>query len=79
MKSSTQCKSKWVRDFPGGPVAKTLHSNAQNLGSISGQGTRSPPFRIFLHGVRPLRSLPHYNSYPQSSFLWSHLENKTSV
>ena len=29
-------------DFPGGPVAKTSHaSNAGNLGSIPGQGTRS--------------------------------------
>jgi len=29
------------RDFPGGPVAKTLCSNAGGPGSIPGQGTRS--------------------------------------
>ena len=28
-------------DFPGGPVAKTLHSQYRGLGSIPGQGTRS--------------------------------------
>ena len=30
-----------IRDFPGGPVPKTPHSNAGGLGSIPGQRTRS--------------------------------------
>ena len=29
------------RDFPGGPVVKTLPSSAGDLGSIPGQGTRA--------------------------------------
>ena len=31
-----------VRDFPGGPVVKTLPSNAGGQGSISGQGVKIP-------------------------------------
>ena len=34
------------RDFPGGPVAKTLCSNAGGPGSIPGQGTRSHMLQI---------------------------------
>ena len=30
-----------MRDFPGGPVAKTLAPNSSSLGSILGQETRS--------------------------------------
>ena len=30
------------RDFPGGPVVKNLPSNAGDVGSISGQGTKIP-------------------------------------
>ena len=30
-----------VRAFPGGPVAKTLHSQCRGLGSVSDQGTSS--------------------------------------
>ena len=29
-------------DFPGGPVVKTLPSNAGGMGSIPGQGTKTP-------------------------------------
>ena len=29
-------------DFPGGPVLKTLPSNAQGLGSIPGWGAKIP-------------------------------------
>ena len=29
-------------DFPGGPVVKTLPSNAEGMGSIPGQGTKVP-------------------------------------
>ena len=32
---------KLGRDFPGGPVAKTLCSQCKGLGSIPGQGTRA--------------------------------------
>ena len=31
-----------LRDFPGGPVVKNLPSNAGDLGSIPGQGTKIP-------------------------------------
>ena len=34
-------KSQWS-DFPGGPVAKNLPSNAGDAGSIPGQGTKIP-------------------------------------
>ena len=30
------------RDFPGGPVVKNLPSNAGDMGSISGRGTKIP-------------------------------------
>ena len=32
---------KSCEDFPGGPVVKNLPSNAGDMGSIPGQGTRS--------------------------------------
>ena len=32
--------TKW--DFPGGPLVKNLPSNAENVGSIPGQGTKIP-------------------------------------
>ena len=31
-----------VRDFSGGPVVKTLPSNAGGAGSVSGGGTQNP-------------------------------------
>ena len=37
------------RDFPGGPVAKKPPSNAGDVGSIPGQGTKIP------HAARQLR------------------------
>ena len=33
---------KQTRDFPGGPVVKTLPSNAGDVGSIPGQRTKKP-------------------------------------
>ena len=30
------------RDFPGGPVVRTSPSNAESVGSISGQGAKTP-------------------------------------
>ena len=36
-------KSIWLKDFPGGPVAKTSPSSAGGwAGSIPGQGTKIP-------------------------------------
>ena len=32
----------YIRDFPGGPVVKTPHSNAGGEGSIPGQGAKIP-------------------------------------
>ena len=40
------------RDFPGGPVVKTLAANAGGAGSIPGQGTKAP------HASRP-KKRPH--------------------
>ena len=31
-----------VQNFPGGPVIKNLPSNAGDMGSIPGQGTKIP-------------------------------------
>ena len=45
-----------LQDFPGGPVAKTMHGpNARGLGSIPGQGTRShmPQLRVCMPQIRP--------------------------
>ena len=33
---------KTFRDYPGGPVVKTLPSNAGGTGSVPGQGTKVP-------------------------------------
>ena len=33
-------KDKYLRDFPGGPVGKTPHSQCKGQGSIPGWGTR---------------------------------------
>ena len=35
-------KNLYSRDFPGGPVVKTLPSNAGGAGSIPGQGAKIP-------------------------------------
>ena len=40
-------KNGRVRDFPGGPVVETLHSNAGGVGSIPGGETKIP------HASRP--------------------------
>ena len=34
-------KQKWM-DVPGGPVMKSLPSNAGSMGSIPGQGVKTP-------------------------------------
>ena len=46
-----------TRDFPGGPVAKTRHSNAGDLDSILGQRTRShmPQLTVCM----PLLKIPY--------------------
>ena len=35
-------QNRFARDFPGGPVVKNPLSNAGDLGSIPGQGTKIP-------------------------------------
>ena len=39
-----------MRDFPGGPIAKTLSSQCRGSGSIPGQGTRlhMPQLRVHM-------------------------------
>ena len=41
------------RDFPGGPVVKNLPSNAWDVGSIPGQGTKIPQAVGELRSHRP--------------------------
>ena len=42
-KEVIEIKKKTDRDFPGGPVAMTVHaSNAGGWGSIAAQGTKTP-------------------------------------
>ena len=45
-------KEQW-RDFPGGPVVKTPPSNAGDVGSIPGQGTKTPTCRGATQPARP--------------------------
>ena len=42
-------RMKLFRDFPGGPVAKTLHSQCRGLGSIPGVGTVSHISQLRVH------------------------------
>ena len=37
-------KNKFLRDFPGGPVVKTLLFSAGDTGSIPGQGAKIPAY-----------------------------------
>ena len=47
-------RMKLSRDFPGGPVAKTPHSQCRGLGSIPGVGTIShmPQLRVHMPQLR---------------------------
>ena len=38
-------KFRFIWDFPGGPVVKNPPSNAGDVGSVPGQGTKIPPCR----------------------------------
>ena len=44
LKSAVLATSRIIAagDFPGGPVVKNLHSNAEDVGSILAQGTKIP-------------------------------------
>ena len=42
MRAVHTVKNLALRDFPGGPVVKTLPSNAGGVGSIPGLGTKIP-------------------------------------
>ena len=54
-------------DFPGGPVAKTPHSQCRVLGATLGQGTRShmPQLRVCMPVINPACS----NEEPESCVL----------
>ena len=41
-KFQSRFQSYNLRDFPGGPVVKTLHFNAGGMASIPGEGTKIP-------------------------------------
>ena len=67
---------KWQwGDFPGGPVAKTPHSQCRGLGSIPSQGTRShvpqlrvpmPPLNILSTITKTWRSQTHENNWKKN-------------
>ena len=42
LKGNQDIKVYFFQDFPGGPVVKTLPSNAGGVGAIPGQGTKIP-------------------------------------
>ena len=44
---------KPLREFPSGPMAKTLCSRCSDLGSIPGQGTRSHMLQLRVHMPQP--------------------------
>ena len=39
-------QKKCCREFPGGPVAKTLHSQCRGPDSVPGHGTKPPMLRL---------------------------------
>ena len=47
------------RDFPGGPVAKNPHSNAEDVGSIPSQTTKIPRVTGQLSPHATIRENPH--------------------
>ena len=57
-KAGTSRTAWW--DIPGGPVAKTLHSNAGDLGLIPGQETRSHLMQLSV--PLPQLKIPHATS-----------------
>ena len=46
-------------DFPGGPVVKNLPSNAEDVGSILGQGTKIPHAAGQLESPRATTKIRH--------------------
>ena len=57
----TCSKKTKIRDFPGGPIAKTPHSNAGDLGLIHLEGNRSytPQLKILNASRRLKNKKPH--------------------
>ena len=52
-------------DFPGGPVVKNPPSNAGDVGSIPGRGTKIPHATRQLSPHATTREKPvHHNEYP---------------
>ena len=55
-------ESSRIGDFPGGPVVKNPPSNAEDTGSVSGQGTKIPHVAGRLSPQSTTRvNLPHSN------------------
>ena len=56
------CQEMPLKDFPGGPVAKTLHSQSRVLGSVPAQGTRSHLLQLLVRvHVPQLKDPAHCN------------------
>ena len=51
-------KKNWTQDFPGGPVVTNPPSNAGDVGSIPGQGTKIPRAMGWL-SLRALEPVHH--------------------
>ena len=56
-------KNKCIRDFPGGPVVRTLHFHCQDLGLLPGWGTR----------------IPHASKYDQKKKVSNKMESETAA
>ena len=57
-------------DFPGGPVVKTLPSNADGAGSIPGQGT-GILYALWLQNKqtkRPIKQKQYFNKFNKDFF-----------
>ena len=65
-------KEHCYRDFPGGPVVKTLPSNAEGAGSISGWGSRLPCFPGCNQKLKRRMLLPQAMQKP-CSLAWNRL------
>ena len=65
-----------LKDFPGGPVAKTLHSQSRGLSSIPGQGTRSHMLQLLVRVHMPQLKILHIATKTQSRQINTYIKKK---
>ena len=75
-KENGNLKMSWPRDFPGGPVVKTLPSNAGGAGLIPGWGAKIP------HTSRPknqnIKQKQYCNKFNKDFKIDPHQKRKTT-